>query len=284
VIPSCLESIKYFSAILFSLFLCLILAQAQESSRQVRLKFAGNQAVSEGDLVTFTEKCFGDSATYDQKIKALDYCVLRNKYLLFSRGHLQAKIGEPTLTRVEDGMQVTVPVEEGALYRLGTVRIDGASVFSSAFLREMLPLKEGEVVDGGVIEEWVNDRVKDAYAERGYIQYTGEIEPKFHLTDNATEGSADLTVTIDEGKRFVVNLIQCECDTNIPTENVLGLLNMRIGEPFSRASLKAGINSLNELALFEMIDVDKDVEYRVNEENSEVRLIIHLKRKTKAER
>jgi len=239
--------------------------------------FTGNKAVSEGELVTFTEKCLVRNQPHD-RVEAIDYCVLTTKDFLFSRGYLRAKVGEPALKESKNGRTIMVSVEDGPLFRLGHIEIHGATVLPATRIREMLNLKEGEIANADVIKEWLFEQLKNAYSERGYIRYTAEIELKFHPTD--TEGTVDLTVTIDEGNTFQVKLIEFQGNGDIPGEYLLSLVSIRMGEIFTQAALEKSINTLNETSLFETIDANKDVDYRADVKNSELKLIIKLKRRT----
>ena len=59
-----------------------------------------------------------------------DVCVRRLTDSLRSRGYLKATLGQ-RITEVEGrGLVLIIPVDEGVLYRLGEIRIDGAEAIA----------------------------------------------------------------------------------------------------------------------------------------------------------
>ena len=73
------------------------------------------------------------------------------------------------------GIVTTVKVEEGSLYRLGQVTIEGADHVSAADIRAMLPLSQGEVAAANSISKWLFEDLKKSYADRGYMDFTASL-------------------------------------------------------------------------------------------------------------
>ncbi len=102
-------------------------------------------------------------------------------------------------------MVVTVPVEEGALYRPGAIKIEGAENVTQEQVRAMMSLQRGDIANAEAIGKWLFEDLKKLYSEIGYIQYTAETEPDFRAVDHAAnEGVVDFKVTIEEGQQFRV--------------------------------------------------------------------------------
>src|SRR5438128_12377165 len=113
------------------------------AQRQLSLDFEGNRIFSKQELLEPVNRCLNryskPAGEYDE------YCLYQIKEFLFSKGHLRAKVGEPRWQETETGTRVVVPIDEGALYRLGEVKIEGSTLFTSAQILEMLTLKTGDI-------------------------------------------------------------------------------------------------------------------------------------------
>jgi outer membrane protein insertion porin family len=255
---------------------------AQESSYpEPSIIFEGNQVFSNKELVGVANECLSKISTGRKKYeaRAVEYCLRNVQQFMFRKGYLRATVG-PHREQTEASSQLVIPVEERVLYRLGEIRIRGNNVFSSAQLLEMSSLKPGDIADADSIGVWLYERTNKAYANLGYIEYTAEPEPDFRPTPaGASEGVVDLTITIEEGKVFIVRSIKFEGNENIPADVLKRELLVGAGDVFSRERFKESIKRLNELKLFERIDPDKDVEYRSNRESPRFDIIIRVKKR-----
>src|SRR5437868_14997363 len=99
-------------------------------------------------------------------LRKLDYDLHRNvRAYMFSKGYLQARIGEPEvvglgfkrtgppiigslplpmITSVDDTLKIIVPVTEGKVYRVGELQVEGNSICSEQQLLAYIGLKKGE--------------------------------------------------------------------------------------------------------------------------------------------
>src|SRR5713101_741123 len=180
------------------------------SSEKLTLVFEGNKVFSERELLEVANNCldqYSRSGPADESDK-IDYCLHKVRFFIFAKGYLRAELGKPRQAQTENGLKTVVTVEEGALYRLGEIEISGSKLFSLPQIREMIGLKTGDVASGNTLSVGLYERLKKAYSVFGYIQYTAEVQPKFHLKDGAPEGVVDFTVTIDEGNAFTIRSIK----------------------------------------------------------------------------
>ncbi|MDQ2975927.1 MAG: hypothetical protein M3R69_11030 [Acidobacteriota bacterium] len=247
--------------------------------------FAGNKVFSSQQLLEHTNTCLArdKKSKGEYNPRMLEYCMRSVANFIRAEGYLRAEVGEPKLEAAGNRLRITVPIVEGPLYRLGEIRIDGATVFSPEQLMEMLPLKTGDVASSDAIGEWLFEHMKKVYADRGYIEYTAEPEPHFRpVSDGASEGIVDLKVYIEEGRRFSVRRIMFVGNVQTRDKVIRDALLIREGEFFSQDSYDESIKNLNHLGLFEEIDSAKDLNMRtIERENgsAQIELIIHLKEK-----
>lgn len=246
---------------------------------EVQVEFEGNRLFTGEQLLGLAKQCMGDSET--SFLDRLDYCLRRDVVNFMRRsGYVRAHIGDPQVQKLWPGIKLTVPVEEGELYRLGEIKIEGAEFFTAQQLRKLLPLKKGEIADGGAVVRWLGEHLKRDYENNGFIQYEYDVEPQFKLEPGAEEGVVDFLVTITEGKQFVVRGIELKGDVPAPEELLRKASLLKEGEAFSAQKFRDSVNRLNDLLdleAFEEVDADKDSDFRTDEEGGVLFITIRLR-------
>jgi outer membrane protein insertion porin family len=240
-------------------------------------RFEGNSVFSTAELAQNIKECMTRYRAdyYDPQV--FDYCEHVLTFFVKSRGYLRAEFGEPKLEEGSAALVITLPVNEGALYRFGEIRIEGSSLFSPEKLKWMSPLRKGEIADGEKLSEWLYDKLKNLYGEHGYIQYTAEVMPDFKSGPNKSEGVVDLKITIDEGRCFKVGKIKFAGE-QLP-DNLESMMLIHGCHVYNAFLYEKSIDNLNSSGLFEFVDKDKDADFRTNEEDGWVDITIKLKRK-----
>jgi outer membrane protein assembly factor BamA len=267
---------------LLCFFMTGVLGSQDSKPGEPSLVVEGNKVFSEKELLDVANKCLAEGSRARDKYEpsAVEYCLWKVKLFLNSKGYLQATVGTPQERRTEGSALLVVSIHEGALYRIGEIRIRGSKIFSPAQLLQMSSFKPGDIAGGDAIGEWLFEGVKKAYANLGYIEYMVEAEPELHAPAAGTsEGVVDLTVTIEEGRAFILRSIKFEGNGNIPTDVLQSILLVRDREIFSKERFDESIKRLNQLRLFEEIDADKDVNYKSDNESPELDITIHLKKR-----
>jgi hypothetical protein len=114
-------------------------------------------------------------------------------------GYFKAIVDEPKLsfpsqmeeTRIAN---VTVTIEPGTQYRLGEIRFEKATVFPSAQLRDLFPLRTGELFSRTAFVKGL-ESMRKLYETKGYVNFVASPEIMF-------EESRRTIVFVDEGKPF----------------------------------------------------------------------------------
>lgn len=239
------------------------------------IRFEGSKVFSADALNAITRGCLSKFRKSDDAFEQelLEYCLRRAANFVRSQGYLEAKFGEPKNEILGNRIVPTVKVDEGSLYRLGEIRIQGADHLAAEYIREMLPLRQGEVAKADSISKWLFEDLKERYADLGYIEYTAEPVPDFRKVSEV-EGIVNFKVIIEEGDRFTLRSIELEGE-QLPTARFVNESPLRPGDIYNDSKFAAFVNQLNQTGLFEPIDKDKDSDFRVNHEE---RLVsIHLK-------
>jgi len=274
------STIKVFSLPLVLGVLGVFSAHAQEA-RPV-FDVDGNKVFTKPELLDIVNKCLDRWSDTPYTTEKLDYClhVLTNH--LHEKGYLQAHLGKTLYDQNENVLRATIPLEEGALYRMGEIKIADAKVLAPAQILDLINLKTGDIADGDKLSTGLYERVKEAYSNLGYIQYTAEATPTFLLKDGAAEGVVDLAITIDEGQQFKIRTIKFIGGDKAATDLLRKELMVHDGEVFNQDLWKQSIIRMNNSGLFDPLDVDKDVDYKTDEKVALIDLTIRLRKNAAA--
>jgi len=237
------------------------------SADKTEVEFEGNQAFSASELTGMMKQCQTKYTTAQETpdpARVFDECLRRIRFFYTERGYLRAAFGEQQKYKTERGVKIVVPVEEGVRYRIGEIKVEGAKLFSPDQIIEMLHVKTGDVADGAAIGVGLFERLRKAYANKGYIQYEAEPTPDFKpVPAGETEGVVDFNISITEGKVFVVRSIKFDGNKLNAAEELRRVLLLHKGDTYSQQLFEDSIKKLNESGLFDkVIDADRDVDFR----------------------
>jgi len=187
--------------------------------------------------------------------------------------HLQSAIGTN-----KDGVVVFLHVNEGERYRLGSVKITGARLFSPDQIRGMLSLRSGDICDFVAIGRW-RSSLEEAYKNRGYLQVSIDEETNERPPSRGAEsGAIDYKIEITEGRPFTVKSITFAGNSEVQSSKLLSALKLAEGQLYSEEKLDATVEALNDLGLD--IEKENDVQAEKDEEHGVVKIVIMLDKRT----
>ena len=246
------------------------------------LIFKGNRIFSSEELAASLRRCLEDYSEHTEfgfDREVFDVCQRRLVNAVRSQGYLQAEAEEPRIAITAQGLVITVPIAEGMLYRLCEIRIEGAEALSPNEIRARLGWQEGDVADGDRIAKWLFEDLKGIYGKMGFIQYASEPIPTFKSNPrNAKEGIVDMVVSIEEGKRFTLRSLTFIGEA-MSEEELSELFLIRVGDFFNQQLFEDSIKRLNDSERFEPLDKDKDTDFRTDEEEGTVGIVIKLQKR-----
>jgi len=146
---------------------------------------------------------------------------------------------------------ITIEIEEGKQYVVGTIKIDGTLAFPKETIRKAMKLAPDEVFSNralrkdGIKVEWF-------YYEQGYVN--AQVSSVSNL--NPQTGKVDIVYTIDS--REIVYVRKIEIRGNIKTRDIVIRRELRIfpGDRFDGAKLKKSKERLYNLGFFEDVSFD----------------------------
>jgi outer membrane protein insertion porin family len=272
------------------------------------IKFTGNHAFSERKLI----RAMKHDRPYSIPLYITDIPVLTKTYdreklnedlevgirgLYQDNGYFKVVVGEPVLENIDTqgyrlgvpltgrtkgkAVNITIPIEEGERYKMGSLKIvsadpDKALSLKVDALKTLFPLHQGDVFSAAKIRKAIEDYGK-AYGQYGFIDFTAE--PALDI-DDATK-IIDVTMRFTEEKQYYVRRIDFSGNTTTRDKVIRRELLLDEGQLFNKRAWEISILRLNQLNYFERIEEDKAVEIKRNSKDGTVDLNLKLKEKGK---
>jgi len=207
------------------------------------------------------------------------------------KGYYNAAIEEPkTRIRDEGGLNfltfrpkkgkridILMPIEEGARYRLGTITFTGnKAVRNTRALRATFAVKDGDWFNATMIGKGL-ENLKKAYGQLGYINFGAIPKPEF----DDQKKTVSLKIDIDEGKPFYVSRIEFQGNTTTRDKVIRRELMLEEGQVYNSQLWEYSLLRLNQLEYFEPLKVDQDSEAHQDAEAGTVDLLLKVKEKGK---
>jgi outer membrane protein insertion porin family len=270
-----------------------------------QIRFEGNRHVKTRDLrhamhflrpigvphSIFLENIF--AKTYDASKLDDDMELVREEEQ--NRGYFKANVGQPQ-TRIRDtghtgfhipllqhgpgkSMDITVAIDEGDQYRLGTITFKGNKILNNAkALRGVFPIKDGEIFNRKLFAKGL-ENLKNAYGTQGFINYTPVPTPTF----DEQKKTVSWEIEIDEGKQFSVRRIEFQGNTTTRDKVIRREVVLEEGQLYNEQLWKIGIQRLNQLGFFDQIKPDdpQTTDRHLDEKAGTVDLTLKIKEKGK---
>ena len=168
------------------------------------LHFPGAQSVSEQKLIQVARSSM-DLEYSRQSAKTFPTYSLSPIYR--ELGHLRASFGPPIAKPATnagcEGVDLTIPVNEGAIYSWAKAEWSGNQMLSAKELDDALGMKPGEVANGKKFDKGLHE-VKEAYAKHGHIQAHTNPTPEFD--DGAPK--VIFKIAVDEGPQYRMGTVE----------------------------------------------------------------------------
>src|SRR5579864_6330317 len=178
-------------------------------------------------------------------------------------------------------VNITIPLEEGFRFHMGSLKIVSADPDKSLSLKiealkTIFPLKSGDILDVSKLRKALKDYTS-AYGQYGFIDFTAE--PNFDIDDTAKV--VNVTLRFDEQKQYYVRRIDFSGNTTTRDKVIRRELLIDEGQLFNKRAWEISILRLNQLDYFDKIDPDKAAEIKRNTKEGTVDLDLKVKEKGK---
>jgi outer membrane protein insertion porin family len=235
--------------------------------------------------------------TYDRQKLSEDLEVgVRGLYR--DNGYFKVSVGEPVLENIDTAsnrlgvpliagrshgkaVNITIHVEEGERYHMGTLKIvsadpDKALSLKVEALKGAFPLKQGDIFSTEKVRKALETYGK-IYGEYGFIDFTPE--PDTEIDED--KKIINLTLKFDEQKQYFVHRIDFSGNTTTRDKVIRRELMIDEGQLFNKRLWELSILRLNQLDYFDRIEADKAAEIKRNNKDGTVDINLKLKEKGK---
>ena len=273
-----------------------------------RINFTGNHAFSRRKLIRamrhdrpyqiplYIREINVMSKTYDHD-KLIEDIEVGIRGLYQDNGYFRVLVKDPIVENIDTegwrmglpltgrthgkAVNITIPIEEGERYKMGTLRIvsadpDKALSLKVEALKGAFPLKTGDIFSAAKIRKAMEEYTK-IYGQFGFIDFTPE--PGFDIDDQTKR--IDVTLKFDEGKQYYVRRIDFSGNTTTRDKVIRRELLIDEGQLFDKHRWEVSILRLNQLDYFEKLEADKAAEIKRNSKDGTVDILLKLKEKGK---
>ena len=270
-----------------------------------KITIVGNQAFSQREVIRAMKNSHGIgvpysilfenifASTYDSSKLEEDKERVRDAYQ--SKGYFMARVLDQKTELVNTGghgfklplihennpgkaMDITVPVEEGRLYRLNKITFVGVKLFRTpeTLMRPLFSMGEGDPFSTTKLRKGL-DNLRKLYGEFGYIDFVPE--PNFDPVPNTDK--IDLTLTADEGKQFFVRRIDFSGNVTTRDKVVRREIMLDEGDIFNNRLWELSILRLNQLGYFEALKAEESADIKRNTQTSTVDITLKVRERGK---
>jgi outer membrane protein insertion porin family len=222
-----------------------------------KIEFLGNKAFDDDDLQDLMQTSekgifsfITDSGYLDRE--KLNFDVQKIAAFYHNHGYINAIVGDPKVTYVKGkGLKITVEVEEGEQYRVGTVSVQGDLIQAPEELLKKVRIgKEKEFNREAVRKDML--ALRNVYADEGYAY--AEVSPS--TRKDVKKKKVNITYKISKGPKVHFERINIEGNT-VTRDNVIRReLKAVEGDYFSGNALRKSMENLHRLGFFENVSVD----------------------------
>ncbi len=241
----------------------------------VELAFEGNEHFEHDEIVDAMEtkeKWFLSWLTERglYRKEQVDGDVARISSLYYNHGYLDHRISDPRLDFRDDGLHVTIGIDEGPQYTISALSLAG-DLLPDPYghpLIDRVESKKGEILNRDLLRQDIQ-RLTEVYADQGYA--FAKVDPLTKLDRNAR--TVEVVFQIEQGKKVHFRRIEVEGNTKTRDKVVRRELRVSEGSTYSGARLRVSKQRLERLGFFDTIDFE---EARTNKDD-EVDLKVKVK-------
>jgi outer membrane protein insertion porin family len=251
-----------------------------------QIDFVGNEVFSKSRLRRVLKKTkkvklyrpFGRKVIFNELSWDEDRDNLRTFYL--NHSYKDIKIGEPdieltakrpdakTLKGKKYRMKITIPLEEGESYTLGSLKVEGVKIFDAKKLTKLFASEPGarysyKNIDNGM------EVLRNFYHNRGYIYaYTNQV-----LNDREDEENVvDVVIDVFEGDRFRLGRLEFKGNTKTNDKVLRREFRLYEGQWMSMGIFRASVFKVNALGYFKL--EEDPLEFDFDDENKLVNVLV----------
>jgi outer membrane protein insertion porin family len=229
------------------LYITKIEVQGAKQLSESELK--GELAVKERGLFSW----FTQSGVLKEELLERDSAALAAYYS--NRGFIDAKVGAPEVIIGEDGITISFKVEEGARFKVDSVRVEGDLIADEPKLLALTSLYQASKNKDYLDRSQVRDDLKaltDYYNNFGYAY----AEANVRVNDHPAEKTVDVVYVMRKQQKVHIRRVLVEGNTKTRDNVILREMRLADGDQFNGGKLKRSSQRLDKLGYFSSVDIE----------------------------
>ncbi len=241
-----------------------------------KIRFVGNRKIRSKDLKKVMEtkerglfSWITSSGVLVKEVLDKDLEAIASYY--YSRGFIHARVGKPEIDYKEDGLYITIPVEEGPRYKVGSVSLEGDILGKRGDLLKLLKIKKEKYFNRDTLRKDIME-LRRYYADKGYAHV--KVRPL--IKEDSVSKAVNLTFNIKKGPLVTIDRIKIVGNTKTRDKVIRRELKIYEQEKYSLTGLRKSNMRLHRLNYFEEIEIEPkpkgedkmDIEIRVKEKQT----------------
>jgi outer membrane protein insertion porin family len=175
-------------------------------------------------------------------------------------------------------VDLTIPIEEGRLYKLNKINFVGVKLFRTpdTLMRPLFQMGEGDVFSTEKLRKGL-ENMRKLYGQFGYIDFVPE--PGFDILPNSDK--LDMTLSVDEGKQFFVRRIDFSGNVTTRDKVIRRELLIDEGDIYNTQLWEVSLLRLNQLGYFEVLKENEAASITRDTKTSTVDITLRVKERGK---
>jgi outer membrane protein insertion porin family len=184
------------------------------------------------------------------KEEALQKDVEKLMAYYYYQGYIKATVSNPAVTHEGKDIFITIPVEEGDRYNIGTVDLTGDLILPRESLAKDLQAIEGKVFSSNYLnKDMVN--LRELYADKGYANV--DISPLTSIHDE--QKTVDITYDIAQGEKVYFETINITGNNRTRDKVIRREVRVAEGDLYSTGKIKRSQQELENLGYFKKVNL-----------------------------
>ena len=235
---------------------------AGDRPRISEVHITGNESVPVTQLLNkFADVAVGTEFTEPALRRLLDASI---RPMYEAHGKVRAAfpkiVAEPSKEAEVIGVSVTVTVEEGPAYKLGSVRFTGAAARQAKELEDLVKWRKDETINFDEIKTGL-DRIVKRYKGTGYLHAIARADRKY----DDKEHTVDLAVNVDAGALFNYGKLEIRGLDVLSEPAIRKMWGERLGKPFDVGYPDAFLKEVKDQGIFDNLG-ETSSQTKVNED------------------
>ena len=197
------------------------------TGKKLKIDIKGNQEIGDAELLKLMPFAESEDVSDEMVEEAAERIIARYR----SRGFIHAQVA-PVRTEDRKTISLTFFIYEGMEYRIGSITFRD-SLLSEETLKGVMSSGEDDPYDPDLLKEDL-ENIVNLYTALGYLDAEAE-DPEVEISEE--EGRVDLTITIQEGERYLIREIVVRGCSVFSDEEVEALLRLGSDIPYNELDI-----------------------------------------------